>query len=165
MIVAVGNKSRVGKDTFADYLVNNYGFKRISIAESLYKLSHQVQDFFGIEQHKDPKLLQELGTCMRKIYGDNIWIDKAVAEIKSHNGNVVISDMRFKNECGILKQMSAYTVKVTRRDRIIDRDPLHISEVDLDDYTFDYTIENNGTKEEFYAAIDDFVSKIGIKKK
>ena len=35
MIIGLGFKARSGKDTVADYLIENYGFKRLAFADAL----------------------------------------------------------------------------------------------------------------------------------
>lgn len=43
LIVGFGHRARSGKDTCADYLVNNYGFTRVSFADALYEECRNLQ--------------------------------------------------------------------------------------------------------------------------
>lgn len=150
MKIAFGHKCRSGKDTACDYLVSKYGGKKLTIAAPLYQIANYIQMTLGKTVKKDPVLLQTIGQSLRQLYGDNIWIDR----LGNPAENVFVSDLRYKNEAAALKARGFTLVKIVKLDRTIDRDPNHMSEIDLDDYQFDYVIENNGTLDEFYQKLD-----------
>lgn len=68
----------------------------------------------------------------------------------------IITDMRFPNEFTAVKQRGGITIRVNRNNgtRAIDVNP-HPSETALDNATFDYEIENDGT-------IDELIEKIKV---
>lgn len=73
--------------------------------------------------------------------------------------NFIITDMRFPNELEAVKSRKGITIRVNRgtverTGKVIIRDE-HPSETGLDNATFDYVIENNGT-------IKDLVDQIRI---
>lgn len=70
---------------------------------------------------------------------------------------VVIPDFRFPNEYTYLKQFFeyVYVIKVIR-DSIIPLD--NPAEKGVDDFKFDFTITNNGNKEELYKKLDNILS-------
>jgi hypothetical protein len=107
---------------------------------------------------KDPKMLQFIGGGLKDIYGDNIWCDKTLKDLD--NKSIVICDVRHKVEAEKLKQIGIPILRINRKDRPIDRDPTHISEIDLDDYMFEYMIDNDGTIEELYSKIDQFILSV-----
>jgi hypothetical protein len=162
MRLAVGNKARVGKDTFAEYVVRKHGGRVIRIAAGVYETVSRIQEYLGVPREKKPELLQAVGTACRNVYGEDIWVSRALDEIKAAgpDENIIITDLRFKNEYRELKKAGFTTVRINRPGRPQDRDPNHISEVDLDDVEFDYTIENDGTLEEFYNKIDFIIETL-----
>lgn len=155
--IALGHQARVGKDTFADYITKSSPFPttRVSFAEGVYGVAGVVQTFLGKPIEKDPGLLQMIGTELRNHYGENIWVDRAlkkISDIPSYH-NVIVTDMRFENEMVALKENGFTTVKITRKDRPIDRNPNHISETALAQAKFDHSIENDGDMEQYFRKI------------
>lgn len=159
--IALGHQARVGKDTFADYVISRYGGKKAAFASALYKLAGTTQEFFGRPVVKDPSLLQKLGTLFRDHYHENVWVDRLVETLPT-TGVIIVTDVRFPNEMEALHNLGFVTVKIIKEDRVIDRDPNHISETALAGATFDYVIHNNGSIEEFYRKIDDLISLIKL---
>ena len=90
-------------------------------------------------------LLQKFGTDIFTSKIDKLfWIKETAKEIIEKNPDVVIiSDLRFKDEIQINKFVCASQIAV----RIISEDSIqsssHISENDLNDYTFDYYFKND----------------------
>lgn len=164
MRIAFGHKSRVGKDELCNYLQSKFGGDIIRIAEPLYTLSHKVQEYYGDEIKKDPKLLQFLGMNVREICGDDVWINSALLRVKEEcpyqtdDNNYYIPDLRFKNEFRLLKERGFITIKINRPDRPIDRDPNHPSEIELDDAEFDYVIDNDSTLESLKRKLDYIIA-------
>lgn len=163
--LALGYQSRVGKDTFASYVNYEHGCNILSFARGVYQVTNSIQTILGKPVEKDATLLQIIGTKLREHYGENVWIDRVARSIDEittadPNANIIVTDMRFKNEMNWLKDHGFITIKITRNDRIIDRDPRHISEIDLEGAEFDYYIENNGTRDEYYSTIDEILSQI-----
>ena len=150
--IAFGHKCRSGKDTSVQCILSILGDKNCEVvrfASPVYDISEIIQNYLHIEPRKDPKLLQLIGTGLRSVYNQDIWIDLAVKKIEKtiSNGidNILVPDMRFINEARELKKLGFITVRIDKTDRAIDRDPMHISEIELDNYEYDYMIENNGT--------------------
>lgn len=158
MRIALGHKSRVGKDTFADYVARKYSLPTFAFSDKLYEVTAAVQGALGVPIRKDPALLQLLGTVLREHYGSYVWIDSLSNRMGS--APAIVTDMRLPNEMQFLKDHGFVTIKITRRNRPIDRDPTHISETALDDAEFDYEISNDGTIDEFHAKIDDLMDTI-----
>lgn len=167
--IALGHQARVGKDTFAEYVRSKVTHCYvIAFSDDLYICMWAIQDALGVPRHKDPKLLQSLGEGMKTVYGSDIWVNRVeqrIIDIMSRiihdittapakSITIVVTDMRFKTEREMLLRNNFKTIKITRKNRVIDRDPNHISEIDLQDEPFDYHIANDGTVEEFYAQID-----------
>ncbi len=163
--IALGHQARVGKDTFATAVADNFQHVTIrAFSDSLYEIAGIMQNFAGVRREKDPELLQNLGTLCRECYGEDFWINKLNESINDltvrHNGICCITDMRYANEMAYLKRNGFITVKLTRKDRVIDRDPGHKSEIDLANADFDYTLTNDGTEEEFRDKVVLFIRQI-----
>lgn len=97
-------------------------------------------------------LLQYIGTeCFRQIIHPNTWVNATYAGINDGD-NVVITDVRFPNEADAVKEHGGIVIRISRpvTDKVSDN---HVSETALDNYDFDYIINNDGS-------IDDFRQKI-----
>jgi hypothetical protein len=120
MLIGICGKAGAGKDTIGDYLVSNYDFKKISLADPIKRL---VKDVFVLDDHtvydrvareqplKDwpdwtvRKLLQFIGTeLFRNNIDDAIWVKSLWLRIQEDkNSNYVTSDIRFPNELQFFK--------------------------------------------------------------
>jgi hypothetical protein len=163
MLVGFGHKSRSGKDTSCDYLVSKYGFVKISFAETLYDISRQVQSMLDKPVEKNPTLLQSLADTIKRVYGNNIFVnivDKKIINYLSQGISVVISDVRHNEEFDMIRSHSGILIDINRKDRPIDRDPTHISEIQLDDASWDYVVNNNSSIDDLHESLDKILVKI-----
>lgn len=165
LIIGIGNKARQGKDYVANYMCNampsmvrTYNFARElklyckenhNELEPKWQLAHQTKQHPGWKD--DPiygctPILQWVGVEKRKEDPD-YWVKKVAAKIAEDNPEIaIIADVRFENEAAYVKNSGGYTVNVRRRNadgiQMLDpgRDPKHISEIELDDYNWDFYI-------------------------
>lgn len=74
--------------------------------------------------------------------------------------NWIITDVRFPNEAEAIKARKGILIKINRPNNTIETSGIqqHPSEIALDDYQFDYTIENEGTIEDLLFKINDILS-------
>lgn len=87
-------------------------------------------------------LLQQIGTDLfRNQLHTNCWINATFANYTT-DSNWIITDCRFKNEANAIKDRGGIVIRINR-DTLNTSQFRHQSEVDLDDYEFDYTIYNN----------------------
>ena len=141
MLVGVVGFIGSGKDTIADYLVNNHEFRRESFAGTLKDAVAQVfgwdrtmlegrtrearvwreqVDAWWSEKLGMPNLtprwvLQYWGTeVCRRSFHDNIWIASLENKLRNTQDNVVISDCRFPNEISAIHRAGGIVVRVTR---------------------------------------------------
>jgi len=143
MIISLSGLIGSGKDTVADFLVEQHGFHRGSFAGSLKDAVAVVFDWdrellegktkearawreeidtWWAERlnmpHLSPRwVLQYWGTevCRQNFHGD-IWIASLENKLRQGNENVVISDCRFPNEINMVQQLGGTTVKVQRAE-------------------------------------------------
>ncbi len=92
------------------------------------------------------KFLQRLGTeGIRDGVHKNAWVNALFADYKEGD-NWVITDVRFPNEAKAVKDKGGIVVRICRHiDYEHTEGSRHESEIALDSWTFDYTIENRGT--------------------
>ena len=130
-IIAICGFIGSGKDTIADYLVNNHGFRRESFANSLKdsvatvfgwdrdmlegrsKQSREWReqvDLFWSARLKMPKLtprwvLQHWGTeVVRRGFHDDMWVASLENRLLKSTDDIVITDCRFTNEIKAVKK-------------------------------------------------------------
>lgn len=131
-----------GKDTVANYLVNNYSFTQLSFAGSLKialaeildwdqnflmgltpesrKWRDQVDEWWanrlGIPDFTPRKAMQLFGTdVMRHHFHEDIWvagIQRKIQRLVLEDKSVVISDCRHPNEIKILKEAGGLLLEV-----------------------------------------------------
>ncbi len=175
-----------GKDTVADFLVKDHGFKRDSFAKSL---KDAVSAIFGwdrqllegatqesrmwrerIDPYWSNKLnrtvtpryvLQYWGTeIMRGCFHDNIWIDSFTS--RYDGGKIVISDTRFINEINTIRSLKGKVVLVRRgpipTQAEMQEKSVHQSEWDWIGQQFDHEIDNAGNLAELKTQVDSMIS-------
>ncbi len=98
------------------------------------------------------ELLQKFGTAIRNEVCDDFWV-KACLKDYDKNDNWIISDVRFKSEAKGIKDLEGIIVRVNREGAGAGN---HISEIDLDDYSFDYVINNDGNMEDLLLKVKEF---------
>lgn len=156
MRIAFGHKARTGKDEAAKYMQSKYGGHILRFAEPVYDIHNYILQRLNRPMTKNPRLLQYLGEGLKEVFEDDaIWakeLDRELAQY--HDTNVFIPDLRFKCEFQMLKDRKFTTVKINRPNRLIDRDPNHKSEIDLDATQFDYVIDNDTTLDEFHQKLE-----------
>lgn len=151
------------------------GVGRILVPDSHLNISQG--DKLYQKEYLTPRLiLQRLGTdCGRDMIHPNIWVNALFADYRplddtkrASMGNVIdysdcpfpswiITDVRFPNELEALKARNGLSIRVnTNRAGIVSN---HESETALDDATFDYVIDNNGTMEELIEMVREILIK------
>jgi len=175
-LLAVAGAAGVGKDTFADILVAEHGFTKIAFADPMRAMAAAMNPIVESEvvgwdmvhtRYNDAvaelgyvqakiaypeirRFLQTLGTeAGRQVLGDDIWVDTAMASIATCP-RVVIADLRFRNEAKAVRSRAGLTVKVQRHGVGAVHD--HISEHDLDSWTFADVVTNDGSIEDLRRA-------------
>jgi hypothetical protein len=135
MIIAITGAIGSGKDTIADYLIAEFGFKRLAFATKVKDVAHVV---FGWDREMlegrtaesrawrevvdpywglSPRVaLQRIGTEMFRTHiHPETWVKAVVKEIQTHpETNYVITDCRFDNEVAALKELGASLWSVSR---------------------------------------------------
>lgn len=163
--IALGHQARVGKSTFTTRVTQVHGAKVLSFAKPVYEIAASIQKILGKPIRKDPALLQFIGEGLKRVYGDDIFVRPVIEECheifaSDPDANILVDDLRHKIEKKQLEAIGFKCVKVTCSKRPIDRDPNHISEVDLSDAEFHYHLENESTIEDYINNVDLLVDVI-----
>lgn len=172
-ILGLSGWARNGKDTVADFLIDNYGYKKLSFAapmkEALYRLNPKitidnvvnvpiqvgvdVYGWDGLKEHGPEvrRLLQRFGTEVgREMFGEDFWVNAAINSIED-GSKVVVSDVRYPNEADAIKKLGGKVWRVVRPGFGPAND--HESEHAMADYSFDLEIHNNSGVELLYSAV------------
>ena len=128
MIVGIIGLIASGKSTIASILVEDYGFTKVSFADTLKdavaaifgwprellqgdteesrQWREQVDSYWSsVMGHPvTPRwVLQHIGTdVMRNHFHTNIWVHSLMKKLADPTGNYVISDVRFRNEVDVI---------------------------------------------------------------
>ena len=163
MIISFGGKMMVGKTTSANYLVDKKSFIKLSFADKIKEIARNYFGWDGAKDEKGRKLLQEIGDVGRA-YDANIWIKYVEGKMQSLQNfdkieNFTIDDVRFKNEIDWIEKNNGIVIKISRNSKysINLHGVSHISENELNNYSFKYNIDNNGSFEEFYQKINNIL--------
>lgn len=140
-IIGISGLIGSGKDTIADYLANNHGFRRESFAGSLKdavavvfgwdrvllegrtkesrEWREQIDTWWATKlniPHLTPRwVLQHWGTeVLRKGFHDDIWVASVSNKLRRTNDSIVITDVRFVNEITALREQGGICVRVKR---------------------------------------------------
>lgn len=180
-IIGLNGLKRSGKDTIGAYLVKEHGYNRLSFAAPLYDAVYALNPFidnrhgmavrlqplvehYNWEYLKDSDewgpevrhLLEHMGTEVgRELFGENFWVDQAVAKIKDDK-RYVFTDMRFPNEFDAVDEYKpdAYLLKVMRPGTTPNG---HVSDKEWDNAFFDGSVMNDDTIESLETRVLDML--------
>jgi hypothetical protein len=133
-LIGLTGYAQHGKDTTAAVLVEDFGFVRIGFADALKSLALEVNPSIpglaplrslvetdGWESAKGwpevRRLLQDLGTGVRDILGDMVWIRAAERKLQAYDLTdtpVVVSDVRFPNEAATIAKHGGELWRIER---------------------------------------------------
>lgn len=190
MIVGIGHVARVGKDTAAEALCRDLQFVRLGFADQLKELAMvadplitsatrtinthighgrlkwTVEGVGGWGPAKDmyPEVrafLQRLGEGARKVFGEDFWIDRLMERAQWHD-NVVIPDVRYRNEAEKIREQGGVLIRINRPGRVASG---HVSETELVDFDWDQEFDNSGSVMDLQQNVVTFVkSKLQLRK-
>ncbi len=150
MKIAISGKMLAGKDFIAAKLIKKYKFERRAFADAL---KNDLLKIFNVtkENHINAREILQLYGKVGRIVDPLWWVNKALENID--NKDIVVTDLRFKNEANELKKRGFHIVRIrssreTRAFRGTLSNENDISETDMDDYKFDYNLENENTTTE-----------------
>uniref|UniRef100_A0A6C0BPY6 Uncharacterized protein n=1 Tax=viral metagenome TaxID=1070528 RepID=A0A6C0BPY6_9ZZZZ len=158
MILALGHKQRVGKDTCADYLVRQHGAYKFSFADALKEqakvlyphLTHN-QLYGEAKDQPDPllegktprQILVLLGSATRQALGPNIYLQRLRHLVQEGKHSlIVVSDLRTQIEFKYIESLpTGFNIRIQRPS--VAQSSARI-ENELNNADWDYEIENTG---------------------
>ena len=123
------------------------------ICDELYDTT-EITDFRSI--------IQRFGSeAMKPIFGKDVWVDLLLKMIKTLDAEyVIVSDWRFINEYeGVNDMFDVVTVRVDDHNLLAGT---HDSEHQLDDFQFDYRINNTAKTDDVLQHIHQLASMIEL---
>jgi hypothetical protein len=178
MIIGIAGYAQSGKDTIAEYLLNEHGFTRVAFAdgirEALYVLNplvgaytlRTVVDANGWEKAKRNveirRLLQVLGTEVgRDMLGEITWIKYALNKMVDPYKNYVITDVRYENEADAIRANGGTIWRVNRGGVGPVND--HPSEISMDSYdNYDFIFNNDWGIEDLHQTVLQEIGERGV---
>ena len=187
MLIGLCAKKRSGKDVMADYLIENYGFNKYSLAAPLKKAVCIIfnWDYDTVEKNENKEKIdplygisyrqacQSIGTnwgqlslcenypLFKEITGRKLWVKNFIQYyINNKDKNIVIADVRFPHEADAIKALGGKIIKIQRSS--LENNDTHESEQYIDTIKGDI-IENNSTLDDFYKTIDNYMKELKSK--
>jgi len=147
-----------GKTWAAEYLVNNKGYTKLSLAGKLKAIAYEMYGIQG-KDGNDRLVLQGLGTDLRK-YDENVWIKYLLSTVKhreteSKYAKFAVDDVRYINEANVLRKNGFIIIRIVTDSKLIEarltrlypNRPataiLHASETEQIDIREDYALDND----------------------
>ena len=160
-LIGISGKAGVGKDTLGKYLCDRYRCLHYYFAKPLKEGAKVMFALTDEQIANKEKVIEPWGISPRKIYqllgtevgrgiDVDIWVKNAEMFVKKNAGwTVVVTDVRFDNEALWIHNRGGVVINIVRdKDYIVENK--HSSEGGLKPENIDFTVYNNGTKEEMY---------------
>ena len=171
-MIGLAGFARSGKDSVASFLCEHHGFARVAFADQPKKTLYDINPEIGLStddqwrmgisisyvplqillEYTDwegakkvvavREMLQRLGVAVRNNVSETAWIDAAFKVADQHD-RVVFPDVRFLNEADAISACGGKIVRVERPGVYAIND--HVSEHEMDDYSYDATVRNWST--------------------
>ena len=178
-IILIGNKARMGKDTFANMLKEELNERAVIVhfADALKFICKSYYGWNGEKNTNGRTLLQYVGQSTRD-NDEHFWTDFIARLIKTNLSKnyeyIIIPDWRYKEEYERLLRYFHYediiTVNITRfnsdfspyiPNELTFEQRQHKSEIDLDTYVCQYYISNI-TLEKLHESAQTFVKEANL---
>jgi len=153
MIIGLSGYKQSGKTTLANRLATR-GFKKVSFKDGLiaemmdtlpdvlramcYEYGTSLDKLFKDKPIVMRALMQNYGTNLRRNEDNDYWVNIWKESVSNTKGNIVVDDVRFKNEAQAVKDAGGILIRVIKEGQV-NTDP-HQSEVEHLELEYDFTI-------------------------
>lgn len=178
-LIGIHGKARSGKDTVAKYLVERHGFMRNAFADPLKLAAKQMFCLTDAQTWQDDmkevvipywgrsprQIFQLLGTeGGRQVFGEDLWLRRWNYHYEQFGPvcNYVTPDVRFGNEADLIRNLGGRLIHLqSNRNHagLADMTKLHASEQGLRVLPDDFVIDNSGSFNDLYNAIDELMER------
>lgn len=191
MLIGLGHQAEVGKDTAAEVLVREHGYRRIGFADKLKEFALAINPDlypsvasnvranegvlrtlvarYGWDEAKSryPKVrtyLQVLGVAAREAFGEGFWVGQALDSL------VPLIDHDEINIVISDVRFVSEAMQIKQLGGVVVKVIRpghgavndHISEHELDDWEFDYVLRNDGTKDDLGYEVGKMIKVLKI---
>ena len=177
-VILLSGHSGSGKDYIANIMKQQLedNGNKVLVTHYADLLKYILKSFFNWNGKKDlngRSLLQRVGTNVIRKQNPNYWvnfINDMITFFHNEWNYILIPDTRFPNEIEVIKNnpyVNTITIRINRsnyKSKLTKEQQQHPSETALDDYEFDYYIDNDGT-DRVNDAVKEFINYIDINKK
>jgi len=146
-VLGICGHAGAGKDMVADYLVKEFGFVRMALADPIKEMAHIYfhVPLDQLQRSDKPQevrwLLQQLGTEIGRVYDPSIWIKTLCDRIQtSPRPRIVVTDVRFPNEAeALVTGLGADLILIRRQNNPNKGTEMmnHASETSIEKIPFD----------------------------
>ncbi|MFF8942850.1 hypothetical protein ACF1A5_11375 [Streptomyces sp. NPDC014864] len=174
--LALIGKAQSGKDTAAQWLVENRAYTRMAFADPLKEMTLSMDPYvptgYGVTVRLSRlladvgwdyakttypevrRILQHTGQAVREL-DEDFWTRALARKLERAVGPVVVSDVRYWNEAAMLRSHGFTLVRIVRPERPTTpaAAALHRSENDLNGYSEDVVVYNTGSVETLHQRI------------
>jgi hypothetical protein len=174
-VICISAKARHGKDTAAELLKEYLEYKgqRVLITHYADLLKFICRNYFSWNGEKDEAgrtLLQHIGTDVVGTKNPAYWVEFVVSVLKMFEDEwdyVLIPDCRYPVEVTTMRDnFETIVLRVERPDfdnGLTAAQKSHPSEVDMDNYDFDFALLNNGSLDIFREKLNWFADNYLLK--
>lgn len=163
-LIIVNGKGKSGKDTFAIYFseaAEKYGEKVIKYSTiDIVKKFAMCIGWNGGKEDKDRKFLSDLKIALSNWKDLPYQYIKEKIELESNFYDIILVDCREPEEIKrFVQDFQAITILI-HRNELDNRAYGNPADDDVDNYKYDYIINNNGTLEDFQKITESFTKII-----
>ena len=179
IIIGIAGKIAAGKDTVANYLINQYGAQQLKFSKVLRDILQRIYKDISREN------MQKMSTMLRNTFGDDLLANVIYNDILNSNEKMIVIDgVRRLTDIEILRSLpefkllfidtdieNRYQRLIQRNENIDDRNKTFDdfqkedqaeAEINIDKLKSiaDYIIDNNGNIDNLYKQIDKIITEL-----
>ena len=183
MLIGVSGKKGSGKDTLAQEirdLVHQARREVVEVTHFADPLKKACRDIFELTLEQTDgelkevlderwgqtprEILQKFGTEVGRNIHKDTWVRRTIWRSSGFNipNITVIPDTRFKDEADAIRAAGGLVIRIERPGLVENAYSQHQSETDLDDYAFDYIVDNDLGRDRLRFQAEAILTKEGL---